>query len=106
MDRLGPVAALVAAAIDLELTLKRYDAALARVDAAAARSPHPEAWLARRGEILEAAGRGHAAREAYAQALREIESRPPHRRATRSVQNLETRLRTALDGSRGEGGHP
>jgi predicted Zn-dependent protease len=50
--RLGPVVTLELEAIDLELRLKRYGAALSRLDRVSAQTARQESWLARRGAIL------------------------------------------------------
>jgi len=95
--RLGSNVALELLAADLEVDAKRYDAALARVDRIAARTPRKHPWLARRGSILEVAGRPAAARAAYADALKEIQSLPAARRNTRATRELEERVRGALE---------
>ncbi len=94
--RLGPLVTLQLCAIELELTAKRYEAALARVDGIAAGAARKERWLARRGEILVQAGRPAEARAAFGQARAAIAALPPRRRATRAVAELEERIRTAL----------
>jgi tetratricopeptide (TPR) repeat protein len=96
IERLGPLVTLQLAAMDLELAQKRYDRALARLERIAAQSPRKETWLARRGEILEQAGRKTEAHESYAAALAAVETLPPHRRRVKAVTELETRLRAAL----------
>lgn len=96
LTKLGPLVTLQLCAVDLELRRKDYDAALARLDTVAAQSPRKETWLARRGEILLLAGRKLEAREAFAGALAALESLPMHSRRTRTVADLEARLRTAL----------
>jgi predicted negative regulator of RcsB-dependent stress response len=83
-------------AIDLELTAKRYDAALARVETIAAQSARKEAWLARRGDILEQAGRVEEARVTCEQALAAMESLPARHRKTRATTKLEAQVRAAL----------
>ena len=93
--RLGRVPSLALAALDLEVALGRHQAALARLDRLLAESPRNEAWLARRGELLERAGRRDEARGAYARALELIATRPAERRGKR-IEALEHRLRTAL----------
>jgi predicted Zn-dependent protease len=94
--RLGPVVSLELAAIDLELRQGRPDRALRRLDAAASRSPRQETWLARRGEILEAAGREAEARDAYAACLAALETLPAGRRQTRTLEDLRAKVRAAL----------
>ena len=96
LKALGPIVTLQLEAIDLELTAKRYDAALARVETIAAQSARKEAWLARRGDILEQAGRVEEARAAYEQALAAMESLPARHRKTRATTKLEAQIRAAL----------
>jgi tetratricopeptide (TPR) repeat protein len=95
--KLGPVVTLRLAAIDLELELKRYDSALARVEEIARQSERKDPWLVRRGEILRQAGRVSEAREAFVSALRCIEALPASRRAAPFTRDLEQRVRTALE---------
>lgn len=97
LTKLGPLVTLQLLAIDLELKKGRYDAALARLDQIAAPAARKETWLARRGEILEQAGRPGEAREAIAAALAAIEALPGHRRKTKAIEDLEARLRSALE---------
>jgi tetratricopeptide (TPR) repeat protein len=95
---LGPLPALQLYAIELELTIGRTEAALARLDSVASQQSHrPEAWLARRGEILELGGRAEDARAAYERALEAIEALSPRYRKTRATLELEARLRRTLD---------
>lgn len=54
--RLGPVVTLELAAIDLDLELRNYDSAVARVDRIAAQAARQDYWLARRAEILRLKG--------------------------------------------------
>jgi tetratricopeptide (TPR) repeat protein len=93
---LGPVMTLQRAAIDLEIRRGDLDAALARLEGAAAAAPRQETWLARRGEILERAGRLDEARETFELARRELERLPPHRRQTGSMTRLDAQLRESL----------
>jgi tetratricopeptide (TPR) repeat protein len=94
--RLGPIVTLELAAIDLELRQRRYDAALARLDRVSAQAARQESWLARRGDILEKAGRVPLARAAYREALTLAESRHASARPTRASQVLIDDLRARL----------
>ncbi len=94
--RLGPLASLELYAIELELNLERYDRALARLQSLAQKSSRQESWLARRGEILEQAGREEEARLAYGKALKAIETLSPRHRKTRATVKLEAQVRAAL----------
>jgi tetratricopeptide (TPR) repeat protein len=93
---LGPVMTLQRAAIDLEIRRGSIEAALARLEKAAAATPRQETWLARRGEILEGAGRLDEARGSFELALREMDRLPPHRRRTGAMTRLDARLQEAL----------
>lgn len=97
MKRLGPLPTLQLRAIDLELSRKDYDEALARLEQLIAQSPRKETWLARKGEVLQQAGREKEARETYTAALEATESLPPAHRRTRAMVALENRLRLRLE---------
>ncbi|HWI56905.1 MAG TPA: tetratricopeptide repeat protein [Bacillota bacterium] len=97
LRRLGPVVTLQLYAIDLEAKQGRFDAALARLDRAAAQANRQETWLARRGEILRDAGRLPEARRAWQQALEEIAKLPSARRNVPAMLELEKALRAALE---------
>ncbi len=94
--RLGPIVSLIQPALDLELRLQRYDAALARVDQLAAAAARPESWLARRGEILLQSGRTSEAHEAFQLALEKIASLSARHRNTAATQQIERQVRSRL----------
>ncbi len=96
MAALGPLVSLGFEAIDLEVRLRRFDAALARIDQLSAGSPRRESWLVRRGEILEAAGRDAEARQAYESAMDAIAALPAGRRAVPAVADLAASARRGL----------
>lgn len=95
LARIGLVPSLALPALDLTLDLGRTEDALRRLDALLASNPRNEAWLARRGDVLDRLGRGEEARLARVDALAAIESRPAGRRGERSAK-LERDLRAAL----------
>ena len=97
LERLGQPVTLQMYAIELELQQGHHDQALQRLERIAALSPRKEAWLIRRGEILEQAGRPDDARQAYAGALAAIETLPATRRWNRAVQELEASAEAALN---------
>src|ERR1041385_2750456 len=90
--RMGPLVTLELSAIDLEVQLKRYDAALARVDTVMSRLQRKESWLVRRAEILKTAGREQEAKKSYRDALAAIEKLPPTHRHTRATLQLEASI--------------
>ena len=97
LARWGPTITLELHAVELERTLGRHDAALARVDRLAAGTNRQETWLVRRGDILVSAGRKAEARAAYGDAVEAIESLPSSRRASRAMQELGERARAAIE---------
>jgi tetratricopeptide (TPR) repeat protein len=96
IGKLGPLITLQLAAVDLEVSAGRFDAALDRIDQITSTTPRKETWLARKGDILMQAKRSEDARQHYDQALRAIEALPLHRRNTRSMTVLEQQLRKQL----------
>ncbi|HUR32930.1 MAG TPA: hypothetical protein VM032_03990 [Vicinamibacterales bacterium] len=95
--RLGAVVTLELEAIEIERRLRRFDAALARVEIVAARSPRKEQWLARRAALLEDAGRATDALEAYRLAHATAESLPPHVRSSRATATLVSEIQHHID---------
>ena len=83
--RLGSIPSLELAAVALELRAERYEAALARLDRVARRSPRKERWLVERGEVLLAAGRHSEAVACFEAAEEEIRRLRPSKRRTRAV---------------------
>jgi tetratricopeptide (TPR) repeat protein len=96
MTRVGRVVSLQMPAVDLEVELGRYEAALRRLDDLSRSIPTPNPlWIARRGEVLEKAGRASEARVEYAKALSLIEARAVLRHGA-PFEDLKRRLETAL----------
>ncbi|MFN0119197.1 MAG: tetratricopeptide repeat protein [Blastocatellia bacterium] len=94
--RLGPLVTLQSAALEMELKLKRWDAALTRLDSMSAQFTRRESLSVRRGEILLLAGRATAACRSFTEALAAIEALPAHVRETRAMLELATRARHLL----------
>lgn len=94
---LGAVVSLRLAALDLDVELRRYDSALARVLEIESRAERKDSWLVRRGEILLLAGRRDEAREAYRAALASIEGLPAGRRTAPFTRELEQKVRASLE---------
>lgn len=97
MQKMGLLVTLQLYAIDVELKRKNFDAALERLEKIAAQSPRKETWLARRGEILQQAGRKAEARKAYESALQAIATLPPARRNVPAMIELEKRIKAAIE---------
>ncbi len=96
IKKLGPLVTLELCAVDIEVKNKQYDAALARLDTMASKSPRKETWLARRGDILVQAGKNDEARKAFQGALDAMETLPPARRNVPAMLELQARLRDQL----------
>jgi tetratricopeptide (TPR) repeat protein len=103
MARIGHVPSLELPALDLDVRLRRWPEALRRLDRLLAQTPGNADWIARRGEVLAAAGRRAEARAEFARALALLEVRPAGRSGTR-IQALADRLRAALASADLQGG--
>jgi len=88
---------LLSRLLDLDLRLRRYDDALARLDLLLPREQRPERLLARRGDVLALAGRGLEAHEAWTDALAGLEGRPGMDAAEREIaRRLHASLATPI----------
>jgi Flp pilus assembly protein TadD len=83
----------------MDIAAKRYDAALARLDAFTALQPRKEMWLAQRAEILEKAGRKEEARRSWEDARTAFATLPEMRRNTPQLSQLRSRIDAALAGA-------
>ena len=88
LERLGPAIQLQLRALDLEVELERFDAALARLDSLAQGARRQESQLARRGAILRSAGRSLEALEAYRSAREALGRLSRKQRGTRMMAEL------------------
>lgn len=94
--KLGQVPQLMVKTIDLDLMARRFDSALARIDAASKVMPRPEPWLARRASALAQAGRIAESRAAWLQLRRRLLGLPDAERASHSMMLLLEQANTAL----------
>jgi len=92
IERLGPALTLHLRALDLEESLGRTDAALARLDQLTAQSERRETWLKRRGDLLARAHRDRDARAAYVAALAAIATLPDWLRDSPDTVHLADEL--------------
>jgi tetratricopeptide (TPR) repeat protein len=95
MARVGRVVSLQLPAVDLEVELRRYEAALNRLDELLARGARNPAWVARRGDILERAGRTAEAHAEYERALAIINTGSKSRHV-KAFDDLKRRLEAEL----------
>lgn len=97
LARLGKgIVTLQLAALDLETGAGRFEAALTRINAAAASAPRKELWLSRKGDLLVRAGRPAEARQSYQEVLKCLAALPPRVRTARATSDLEAHARRAL----------
>ncbi len=95
--RLGQIPVLTLRALDLEIAMKDFDAALERVEAARRSAPRPEPWMARRASVLAQAGRSDEARAAWAALVQHLEGLPERERGSFAMSKLMEEARQAQD---------
>ena len=96
IDKLGKIPSLVLRALDLEIALNDFDAALRRVEEARQTAPRPEPWMARRAAVLTKAGRIEEARTAWKALLAHLDSLPARERNSNSMSRLAKEAHNAL----------
>ena len=96
LAKIGPLPSLQLLAIEIETRRKGFDAALSRLDTLVAASERKETWLARRGDLLQQAGRIADARAAYRSAGAAIDSLPSGRQRTLAMVELRRELQGKL----------
>jgi tetratricopeptide (TPR) repeat protein len=89
---MGPLVVFLQAAIDIEVGLNRYDAALKRIGDLPETLQGLPHWMAKRGDILLYAGRKQEAFQNYFKALELIENYPKRKRRVKATLELEARL--------------
>ena len=96
IEKFGELVFLENYAIDVEITRKNYDAALARLDKLSATMPRKESFLLRRGEILFQAERNCQAQKTLLEARESYNSLSPFRQNVRAVKEQIARLQKLL----------
>ncbi len=94
--KLGPIVTLEAPAIDLEIRLKRFDPAIARINRIAQGMSRNEPFLLLKGETLIKAERFCEARKELLEARRGYESRSTFQRNVRAVRDEIVRVEAGL----------
>ena len=95
-EKFGGLVTLQTAAINLEVTRKNYDAALARLEKLSAPMPRKESFFLRRGEILLQAKRKCEARKNLLQAQEGYNSLSAFRKNVRAVKEQMARSQKLL----------
>ncbi|HEX2749306.1 MAG TPA: hypothetical protein VHM91_14960 [Verrucomicrobiales bacterium] len=96
IQSLGLIPSLAQRALDVELSLKRYDAALARVETMQHAAPRPEQWMAKRAAILTTACRIPESREAWQSLLTHLAGLPAAERSSNAMCRLAEEARQGL----------
>lgn len=96
IEKLGKIPSLVLRALDLEIAMKDFDAALRRVEEAQKDAPRPEPWMARRATVLTQAGRIEESRGAWKALAKHLDSLPAQARTSRAMTTLADEARQAL----------
>jgi tetratricopeptide (TPR) repeat protein len=96
LKRLGSSPGLVMKALELEIVLGRYDAALSRVEAMQKAAPRPEPWMAKRASVLAQAGRLNDSSAAWQALFTHIQALPNLDRCAHSMQLIAEQAQQAL----------
>jgi tetratricopeptide (TPR) repeat protein len=99
IEKLGRIPSLELRALDLEIAMKDFAAALRRVDEAQKEAPRPEPWMARRAAVLAQAGRIEESRAAWRALAKHLDSLPDRERTSAAMTNLAEETRQALTSS-------
>ena len=97
IGKMGAVPSLVLRAMELEIAIKDFDAALRRVDVMQKSAPRPEPWMARRATILGQAGRTEESKAAWQALVDHLNALPNKQRSAHAMSKLAADARKALD---------
>lgn len=92
----GVVPSLATRALELELSINEFDAALGRVDSLQKNAPRPEQWMARRAEILTNAGRIAESRAAWQALVEHLAALPAAVRGSHAMCRLAEQAHEGL----------
>ena len=96
MAELGVIPSLSLKALAMEVSLKHYDAAFARLDALQKAAPRPEPWMAKRAALLEQAGRHDESRAAWESLATHLAALPNAERQSHAMSALAEQAQLAL----------
>jgi tetratricopeptide (TPR) repeat protein len=94
--RLGAIVSLQMHAIELEVSSRRFDQAVARLETISSHSARKEYFLLQKGEILQKAGRHNDAKAAWREALTHIDALPARARGHWKTRELSKKLQALL----------
>lgn len=96
VGKLGPVPSLLLRAMDLEISIRDFDAALTRVDAMQKSAPRPEPWMAKRASILAQADRIPESLAAWQALADHLASLPNLERGSHAMSKLAQDAKLAI----------
>jgi len=96
VTRRGMLVVLMQGALEIEEAAGMREQALSRLDKLIGASPRKERWLARKGALLETAGRKAEARACFLEAQTALESVPGPRRNSTAMLELAKKIDGAL----------
>jgi tetratricopeptide (TPR) repeat protein len=96
MVRLGPLASLMTAAIEIDLGIRNIEGALRRIDVARNAAPRPEPWMARKASILARAGSTAESQAEWQLLLDHIASLSPGERNSHAMHCCVQEAQAAL----------
>ena len=96
IKKFGPLPLLQSDAIDIELRLSRWKAAVARIDEVLKIVDRKERWFAQKGEVLLKDNRPNEAKKALMSALKAIDALPPVLKNSPATKDLQIRIRDNL----------
>ena len=96
IGKLGCLPAFVLRAIELEIALKNFEAALARVDVMRQNAPRPEPWMARQASVLAQAGRLDESITAWKTLIDHLAKLPAAERGCHAMTVLKEESQQAL----------
>lgn len=96
IEKLGKIPSLVLRALELEIAMKDFEAALRRIEEARRNAPRPEPWMARRAAVLAQAGRIEDSRAAWKALTEHLASLPERERTSHAMTQLTEEADQAL----------
>ena len=93
---MGHLVVFLQAAMEIEIDLKRYDAALRRFAYLPKNLQTLPYWVAMQGDVYLSAGRKELALKNYSRALESIENYPKRKRNVKATLELESRIRKTM----------
>ena len=96
LAKLGAIPSLALRAIDIDLAMQNFEAALVRVELIRQHAPRPEPWMAKRASVLAQAGRLQDSHAAWQALVAHLAKLPEPERRSHAMSKLMAQARQAL----------